>query len=443
MKKILLSAFLLLISNIVCGQISYSFSSSAGSFTAVSGATTLSSALDDDALYGPQNIGFSFTYGCTTYTQFKVCSNGWMSLGSAASSTAYSNDLTTTGQGPIIAPLWDDLRVDATGVISFVTTGSAPNRICTIEWSKMQWYYSAGGPVISFQVQLYENGGGIKFVYKQESTAAASTSASIGINGGSSSTDFYSLNGTGASPTANYNSQTSTLSTKPATGQIYSWTPNSMSFSSSTCAQPNTASVTKCDIDQDIIQVQVVTSGGCSSALTATAFSVNCTGTTNITNDISRIHIYYTGTSSTFNATNEFLSGGTTAAAGTIVITGSQSLSAGTNYFWIAYDINSAATTGDVVDAQCTQITVGGVNHTPTTTSPAGTRSIAACSSYPGTSALNLKHWVKSDAGVTGSPVSAWADQSGAHYGQYGTGYRFGAAQHTISGYKFPGLPAL
>jgi len=191
-------------------------------------------------------------------------------------------------------------------------------------------------------------------------------------------------------------------------------TPSNMSYGSSTTVQASVAGITKCDFGQVIICIQVVTSGSC-SPLSLTQFQFGSGSSTNVTlADASYIHIYYTGTTNTYSASGEFVTGGTAVAGGTNTINGFQALSAGTNYFWLAYDVNPGGTTGNLLDASCTQITVNGVNHTPTVTSPAGTRTISACTSYPGTSALGLKHWVKSNAGVTGNPVSAWADQSGA-----------------------------
>lgn len=346
-------------------------------------------------------------------------SNGFMTLGSIATTSAFTNDLTTTGQGPIIAPLWDDLAVNATsGAISYQLSGVAPNRIMTIEWLNMNWYYAAAGPVISFQVKLYETTNKIDFIYRREATAVSNLAggASIGINGGTLATDFYSLNGTGAAPAAVYGTQTSTLATKPATGQKYSWTPNNMVYSSSTCAQPNTSTVSLCDIDQDIISIDIVNTGGCGSPLSVTQFIINANGTTSVLGDISLIHLFYTGNSSTFSAANEFVVGGVAPAAGSITLNGNQSLSTGDNYFWIAYDINPAATVGNVVDAQCTQLTVAGVNHVPTVTNPAGSRSIVACSAYPGSGTANMKLWLKANAGTTliGTSVTQWNDQSGA-----------------------------
>ncbi|MDK9701323.1 MAG: hypothetical protein OEM52_14385, partial [bacterium] len=50
------------------------------------------------------------------YTQFRVCTNGWMSLGTAETSTTYSNTAIPNAGTPnnSLMPLWDDMYVDAT-----------------------------------------------------------------------------------------------------------------------------------------------------------------------------------------------------------------------------------------------------------------------------------------------------------------------------------------
>ena len=50
-------------------------------------------------------------------------------------------------------------------------------------------------------------------------------------------------------------------------------------------------------------------------------------------------------------------------------------LSAGTNYFWLTYDIPSGATDGNLADAECNQITIGS-NYVPTVQAPTGARTI-------------------------------------------------------------------
>ncbi|HEY4149905.1 MAG TPA: hypothetical protein VGM41_13290, partial [Chitinophagaceae bacterium] len=194
-SKLLVSvlAFLLCFS-IAHSQINYSFTSSiAPAYTPNSGGTQIISSGVNDGLSAAAPIGFSFTYNCTTYTQFMASSNGWMSLGTSASSALPVNALGTTGQGPILAPLWDDLETapnsDSLGSVNYLLSGSAPNRVLTIEWSNMLWNYQTLGPVMSFEVKLFESTNSIQFVYFRDLRTINLGSASIGISGGSSSTD--------------------------------------------------------------------------------------------------------------------------------------------------------------------------------------------------------------------------------------------------------------
>ncbi len=122
-------------------------------------------------------------------------------------------------------------------------------------------------------------------------------------------------------------------------------------------------------------------------------------GTTAIA-DVSAIHIYYTGLVAAYAPIQEYGSGSITPAAGVISVTGSQVLTHGTNYFWIVYDINPAATAGNVVDAECTQVTVGGGTQNLSTQNPTGTRTIANCSAAPG-GITNMSFWVKANVGTS------------------------------------------
>jgi hypothetical protein len=418
--------FTLLLLAILCAaishaQINYTLAASAGTYTANTGGTTIIGADKDDSLSTTQNIGFTFTYGCTTYTQFKASSNGFISMGAAASDFKYVNTLATTGQGPLLAPLWDDLKTNSTtGNVNFALSGSAPNRVLTVEWLNMKWNYQASAASMSFQVKLYETTNVIEFIYRRESTTLNNPTASIGINGGSNATDYYSLNGTGTAPALAYGIETYDLNSQPASNQVYRFTPGSQVYVSSTVAQASTASISKCEAAQPVIAVQVVASG-CNSVQSLTQLQFNMTGSsipgTN-TNDVSKIHIYYTGNSPVFASGNEFVSGGINPATGTITANGSQALFNGTNYFWITYDINSTtATTANVVDAQCTQITVAGVNRVPSVTNPAGTRAIANCTVAPGSTQSNLAFWVKANSGTSSTAnaaaITSWGDQSG------------------------------
>jgi len=407
----------------VDAQLNYTFSlptaasTPAANTLAYNAGASIIGASVDDATSAAQNIGFTFTYDCVDYTQFMASSNGWMVLGTGMTGSGVSNALATTGQGPILAPLWDDMKTSSSGNVNYKLTGSAPNRILTIEWLKILWNYNASGPVMTYQVKLYETSNIIDFVYFRESTTINSGSASIGINGGTSATDFYSVD---ATPAVAYGTETSITTQRP-TNRTYRWTPNSMSYVSSNTTQTNTSVVSKCNAtDQLIVGVEVVVSGNC-SPFSVTQFQLNMTGSTlpGVTTDATKIHIYYTGANSGFAPLNEFLAGGTVPAAGNFTVSGSQQLVAGTNYFWITYDINTAtAINADVLDAQCLSVTMsGGVGaKTPTTTSPAGTRAIAACPVAPG-GISGMSFWVKGNAGTStttdNTALSTWSDQSG------------------------------
>lgn len=254
MKKLLLA--LLASAGITAShaQFSYSFTATTGTYTANASPTNVHSAGNDDIVSGALPIGFSFMFGCTYYTQFYVSTNGWIGLGSVSGSEPFNN-LATTTYRPKIAPLWDDISVGSSGNVNYQLTGTAPNRVLTVEWRQMNWNYSSSPWALSFQAKLYETSNRIEFIYSRNGNATAnvsSASASIGLSGPTSG-QYYSLNGTGASPTASTSTETTSLNSKPVTGQIYRWdntatlctgTPNagttSASPTSTTCSNLNT-----------------------------------------------------------------------------------------------------------------------------------------------------------------------------------------------------------
>ncbi len=136
-----------------------------------------------------------------------------------------------------------------------------------------------------------------------------------------------------------------------------------------------TGNVNQGAANQAIVQVQV----NVASAATLSSLTFNTTGTTNITNDVTAARVWFTGASSTFATTTQF--GSTiTNPNGTHTVSGSQAIAAGANYFWVAYDASISATINNVLDAQCTSVTVGSPQ-TPSTTSPTGNRPIVSLGS--------------------------------------------------------------
>lgn len=233
MKKITLFLFALF----TCWQInaqvsSYGFSHFLGTYTENSAsATAISGVRADTFMSTAQNIGFDFVYDGITYTQFKMSSNGFISLNMTGTSSLTTNDLSAANAAsrPIIAPLWDDLdgATPTTSLASYEITGTAPNRVLTVEWRNWEWNWNSGAtPVISFQLKLYETTNIIDFVYRQEATAVASGSATIGIGSatGSGVGSYLSVSNV-TTPAVSSTTSTNSINTKPATGQVFRFTP--------------------------------------------------------------------------------------------------------------------------------------------------------------------------------------------------------------------------
>ena len=224
-------------------QLNYSFSSASGTYTPLSGGTnpTLTAAQSISGYTAPDEgyansipIGFTFNYDGTNYTTISINTNGFASFSTfspvadPANETYLADDLEDGPYGPtlnrpVVAPLWADLAFANATEISYTTTGSAPNRVFTIEWKNAKWNSGAAGPVISVQLKLYETTNIIEFIYQQESTNVNNGSASIGI-AGTAAGDFISVadaSGSAASNSVAINN----ISARPATGQIFRFTP--------------------------------------------------------------------------------------------------------------------------------------------------------------------------------------------------------------------------
>lgn len=219
---------------------SYTFTPSSGTFTPLAGATALviASGDADDGRYVTVPIGFTFRFNGTDYTQVGTCTNGWMSFVPATNFARINSlDGTSGANRPFVAPLFDDHDMGS-GSVSYLLTGTAPNRVFTMQWLNAKWDYLGTAPAISFQVKLYETSNRVQFVYRQEPGAigidANSFGASIGIAGAATgSGNYLSLNNSGTSPTASSTTDTTNIGTKPANGQTYTFAPTVTASSSS------------------------------------------------------------------------------------------------------------------------------------------------------------------------------------------------------------------
>ena len=164
----------------------------------------------DDANSATQTLPFPLTFNGTAYTEFVLNTNGYLKLGNVApvapffstyAQQAYtSGPLNTTTQTNLILPFNTDLEGGATTPeYRMATSGTAPNRVVTIQWKnvsdKTRAAAAAGGTIdkqlanFSFQVKLYESNSGIDFVYDTAVPSVNPTNASfivIGVKGSSS-----------------------------------------------------------------------------------------------------------------------------------------------------------------------------------------------------------------------------------------------------------------
>lgn len=205
----------------------YNFASSAGTFTALTNGSSgpLSGGNLDDGYFNDIPLSFDFWYMGVRYRSLHASTNGWITWGTPISTSPYTNNLTSGVPRPLVAPLWDDLALPAANNFSWQESGTAPNRVMTLQWLNCYWYYLATTSSISLQVRLYETSGRIDFVYRQESGTVVSASASIGItSAGTGAGNFRSLNSTGSNPSVSSTTETASLSTRPSNGRTYSWT---------------------------------------------------------------------------------------------------------------------------------------------------------------------------------------------------------------------------
>lgn len=173
---VMLIVFLAVIASLTA-QISnfYAFTGGTEPYVAVSG-TPVPTAIGDNVISNPIDIGFPFVYGANSYSQIKISSNGYITLGTAPGSMAVNALGSATC--PVIAPLWDDTYLQ--GSAQYHLGGTAPNRVFTVQFAGIKW---PANSVTSFnyQVKLYEDRT-IEFIYGPGVGMPVGASASIGIN---------------------------------------------------------------------------------------------------------------------------------------------------------------------------------------------------------------------------------------------------------------------
>lgn len=131
--------------------------------------------LGDDTTVGPFPIGFEFPFFDTTYNQFWLDSNGYLTFSQAPRSD-FSNDALPNPQAPgnLLAVFWDDLDMRQAGEAYYWTNGTDTLVVSWVGVPRL----GSGGPY-TFQAILHRNG---TIIYQyREMQGTRLNEATIGI----------------------------------------------------------------------------------------------------------------------------------------------------------------------------------------------------------------------------------------------------------------------
>ena len=161
------------------------------------GGTQLIGSGQDDRASSVTNIGFSFSFAGTSYSQFSVNSNGVLRFGStvpgvqnhaATLSTAVSNFV------PLINGCGADIATGNNGYIKYQLTGTAPYRCLVVEYYMIRYFngFQNTNSCVKWQVQLFETTNEIQLVYGP-STATTNVPTSFQVGMASSASDIVGV----------------------------------------------------------------------------------------------------------------------------------------------------------------------------------------------------------------------------------------------------------
>jgi hypothetical protein len=137
--------------------------------------TPIFNQYEDDDNYGPFPIGFDFPFYEDTFSEFRVCSNGFLSF--TSDEHPYSNQPLPNAGAPenLLAVFWDDMVVDPSDGNEVYYYNDGTRLIVQYEVRRIAQYTP---PYYSFQVILYPNG---EIVYQYRQFGTITDSATIGI----------------------------------------------------------------------------------------------------------------------------------------------------------------------------------------------------------------------------------------------------------------------
>jgi len=210
----------------------YQFSSELGTYSEFSTGTVLGTSANDNEVFPGIPLGFNFYFGGSFYSSISVAANGFVAMGDSiiTSNVPISS---ASGTNYLTSAMGRDIKSRDTGDLRYSQSGTAPNRVFTVQWRHYRRVPSTcANDDFSFQISLYENGGLVKFTYGSCFAVTSPTAAAIQVGlRGANNADFATRMTTSdwASTTAGTaNSSSCTLSNTvyPTQGQTFTFDPN-------------------------------------------------------------------------------------------------------------------------------------------------------------------------------------------------------------------------
>ncbi len=254
---LMLWTFVLLGEKVQAQVSSYAFNQLNGTYTPITGGTVYgTTASDDQRFVDPATpaggtvvtgvgipIGFNFTYNGLVFDRLAINNNGWISLGQSAltpsvdnaSTSSYTALTSTAVNTPAIfrnriAGFARDLQGQTGSEIRIETIGTAPNRICVVQWTNYKRFSGTGtGDILNFQIRLHETSNYVQVMYGACTFGTtSSTLTNVGL-GGTTATDYNNRTSATswlATTAGTTNAQGITVSsaiTAPTSGLTFVW----------------------------------------------------------------------------------------------------------------------------------------------------------------------------------------------------------------------------
>ena len=212
----------------------YTFAGTTDTYTEISGGTVHGTIpnLDNESFMAIP-LGFNFTYDGVVYDNISINANGFIAMGPTIASS-YLAISSGTGTNNVVAAMNRDLIGRDNGELMSLSSGTAPNRVFTIQWKNYRRVpTNAATDIWNFQIQLHETSNAVKIVYGSITAATVSTAQTVQVGlRGASNADFnnrmtvdpHNWANTSAGA-ANNSSCRINATTVPAPGLTFAWTP--------------------------------------------------------------------------------------------------------------------------------------------------------------------------------------------------------------------------